>query len=61
MIEESIRLDAIYADGIIGLAPSPQRTGKKLFMDELYSQGLVRDRMFSFKFKDKQSTITFGD
>lgn len=50
------------SDGILGLAPSKQGTQASLFIDELYNNGLIDKRLFSFfisKSRD-ESRVTFG-
>lgn len=46
----------------MGLAPSNQRSNSKLFIDELYSKGIISDRIFSFYItQDTDSSVaTFG-
>jgi Eukaryotic aspartyl protease len=48
-------LEGLSADGIIGLAPSTQRTKASLFVDELYNAGQISKRIFSFKIMPKES------
>lgn len=41
-------LDGLISDGILGLAPSNQRTEASLFIDELKNSGVIDKRVFSF-------------
>lgn len=36
------------ADGILGLAPSSQRTQSSVFINELFNSGIIDKRVFSF-------------
>jgi hypothetical protein len=47
-----------YADGIIGLTPSGQRTGYNIFMEQLYNSDIIKSRVFSFDLES--STISLG-
>ena len=38
---ETTGLDGLSADGLLGLAPSNQRTLANVFIDKLYSQGVI--------------------
>ena len=57
-------LDGLSSDGIIGLAPSNQKTKSALFVDELFNAGQIDKRIFSFKINSiesgKQSLFTLG-
>lgn len=44
---QTIDLDGLMADGILGLAPSAQKTEADLFIDELYNAGVIDKRIFS--------------
>lgn len=44
----SADLSELMADGILGLAPSTQRTKASLFIEELYNNGIIDKRIFSF-------------
>lgn len=52
-------LDGLQADGILGLAPSTQRTQAELFIEELYTQGLIDKKIFSFYLAPGESTSKF--
>jgi hypothetical protein len=45
---QTVDLEGMMADGILGLAPSSQKTHADLFIDELYSHGIIEKRVFSF-------------
>ena len=60
-IEESRDLDAMKADGILGLSPGKmeingdpllQGERSKSFIDNLYDQGIIKERVFSFFLSD---------
>lgn len=40
-------LGGLAADGILGLAPSAQKTQASLFIEELFNAGLIEKKMFS--------------
>ena len=48
-------LEGLSSDGIIGLAPSNQKTKASLFVDELYNSGKIDKRIFSFKLNSAES------
>jgi hypothetical protein len=55
-------LSGLKADGILGLAPSTQRTQSSLFLDELYNNGIIDNKIFSFYISKglSSSKVTFG-
>ncbi|CDW71184.1 eukaryotic aspartyl protease family protein [Stylonychia lemnae] len=55
-------LDSLQADGILGLAPSNQRTKSSVFVEELFKHGIIKERVFSFYVSKGQSSsrVTFG-
>ncbi|CDW80046.1 pepsinogen a [Stylonychia lemnae] len=66
---ETYELGGLKSDGVIGLAPSSYRSGPNLFIDELYQNGLIENRVFSFYMandgfpqpqKEFKSRLTFG-
>lgn len=48
-------LEGLSSDGIIGLAPSSQKTKASLFVDEMYNAGKIDKRIFSFKINSIES------
>ena len=57
-------LSGLMSDGVVGLAPTAQRTQASVLIDELYWNRIISDRVFSFKLNplssDKPSTLTLG-
>eukprot|EP00347_Sterkiella_histriomuscorum_P014563 403360402 len=55
-------LQELQADGILGLAPSNQRTKSSVFVEELFKSGVIAERIFSFYISKGFSTsrVTFG-
>ena len=63
-------LEELKSDGVLGLAPSSQRTRAPVFIDELYQKGIIDNRVFSFYMAEdggpinpegaKESRITIG-
>lgn len=56
------QLKAMKADGILGLAPSSQRTQAQLFVERLYDEGIIDQKLFSFYITkgEESSRVTFG-
>ena len=48
VIEESWDLKGLYADGILGMAPTSQKGNADLVVQKLYEQGAIPDNVFSF-------------
>eukprot|EP00347_Sterkiella_histriomuscorum_P006554 403352331 len=68
-VDKTQDLDRLKADGVLGLAPSSQRTRASLFIDELYQNGIIDNRIFAFYMAEdgqmnpedsQQSKILFG-
>lgn len=55
-------LESLQSDGILGLAPSSQNTHAELFIDRLYAQNVISNRLFAFSLggTDEKSLVTFG-
>ena len=58
-------LSGLMSDGVVGLAPTAQRTQASVLIDELYWNRIISDRVFSFKLnplssEGKTSTLTLG-
>lgn len=47
-VDSTKDLKVLKADGVVGLAPSAQRTRAKIFIDELYQANIIDSRVFSF-------------
>ena len=62
VIEDSWDLKGLYADGILGLAPTAQRGKADLVVQKLYEQGSIPENVFSFQIGDldEKSVITIG-
>jgi hypothetical protein len=48
VIEASWDLKGLYADGILGLAPTSQRGRADLVVQKLWEQGSIPEPIFSF-------------
>jgi len=48
VIEDAWDLKGLYADGILGLAPSSQRGKSDLVVKKLYEQDVIPEPVFSF-------------
>ena len=44
-------IKSLKSGGVIGLAPSSQQTNAGVFIDQLYNNGIVMNKIFSFDFK----------
>lgn len=54
-------LNGLMADGILGLAPSTQKTKASLFIEELYNSRVIEKKVFSFSIQyNNQSVFTVG-
>ena len=62
VIEQSWDLKGLYADGILGLAPTAQRGSADLVVQKLYEQGAIPENIFSFQIGalDEKSVVTIG-
>ena len=62
LIEDSWDLNGLYADGILGMAPSSQRGKADLVVQKLYQQGAIPENVFSFQIGDleEKSMVTIG-
>lgn len=62
VIEESWDLKGLYADGILGMAPTSQRGKADLVVQKLYEQGSIPENVFSFQVGalDEPSVVTIG-
>ena len=47
-VDKTSDLNSLKADGVLGLAPSSQGTRSPLFIDELYQNGIIDNRIFAF-------------
>ncbi|CDW83892.1 eukaryotic aspartyl protease family protein [Stylonychia lemnae] len=61
-VDQATDLSGLQCDGIIGLAPSTQFTQSDLFIDKLFMNGIINERVFSISFggQDEKSKIIFG-
>jgi hypothetical protein len=60
----NINLEAVQADGILGLSPSTHDPETELYIEQLYNQGLIENKVFSFlidQFDSSGSKVTIGD
>jgi len=57
-------LSNLEADGLLGLAPSDQGSGNKLFIEELYNAGIIGAKVFSMSLGqsalDQNSRVVLG-
>ena len=55
-------LNGLKADGIMGLSPSHQGTQADMMLEELTTQGVIQDKVFSFMVGQgmQESKVTFG-
>ena len=57
-------LEGLTSDGIVGLAPTSQRTQASVLIDELYWNRFINEKVFSFKLSkpgdQRKSTLTLG-
>ena len=57
-------LEGLNSDGIVGLAPTSQRTQASVLIDELYWNRFINEKVFSFKLSkpgdERKSTLTLG-
>jgi Eukaryotic aspartyl protease len=62
VIDKTWSLDGLAADGIMGMAPTVQREGAALMVNELYKQGAINESVFSFQVGtgDQSSHVTIG-
>jgi hypothetical protein len=60
-VTETSGLSGLKSDGILGLAPATTSSENTLFIDELYSQGIIDSKVFSFLLSaDGDSYFTMG-
>ena len=48
LVDHNVGLQALEADGIIGLAPSARERFAELFIEKAYEQGVIDEPIFSF-------------
>ena len=62
LIEDSWDLNGLYADGILGMAPTSQRGKADLVVEKLWEQGAIPESVFSFQIGDldEKSVVTIG-
>ena len=57
-------LEGLTSDGIVGLAPTSQRTQASVLIDELYWNRFINEKVFSFKLSkpgdQRKSTLSLG-
>lgn len=62
LIEDSWDLNGLYADGILGMAPTSQSGKADLVVKKLWEQGAIPESVFSFQIGDldEKSVVTIG-
>ena len=51
-------LEGLYGDGVVGLAPSAQRSDASVFIDELYRERIIQKKIFSMELNSLASGLS---